>query len=441
MRQGSIRSRGFAWALCVLAAQGGMAQPGAAPSQAARNWAWDQVKTWSFSKRDARGQALWENRKFLELNYADQTEQLLERLNGGQEAQRAALLLLGERPLDQWARPALRRAADRDEVAQFLYAKGYRYPDKDPFLYLEPSSRVDRPWTQGLGLHLDGPGAWRFQWIPSPALLPRVEAGNALPKALERAAQPTALLHLKQLRPGLSSLQDLAGGEGGMAGALAQGTRAGFFVKHLQLWLKQSATVLEPLASREVWVLHYGLSRGELGPSEGTLAFLPGELPTRTRLALELLKLNPTSMGPRSRSVTWTGQYGGKAEVTQVRGAGGVLHVAATPEGTWISDREAPLRTVLFPVAEVTLAERPEWCKVALAGMHARSGGVPLAGAQAECRRRLRARRPPPPPPGQPAAHLEQSLHRQGGTPRRHTLPGPGGRTYGAAPHRHPPQG
>ena len=187
MRQGSIRSRGFAWALCLMAAQGGMAQPGApqpgapkpgapqpvaALSQAARNWAWDQVKSWSFSKRDARGQSLWENRRFLELNYTDQTEQLLDRLEGGKEAQRAALILLGERPLDQWAQSALGKAGDRDEVARFLYTKGYRYPDKDPFVYLEPSTRVDRPWTQGLGLHLDGASAWRFQWIPNPALRP-----------------------------------------------------------------------------------------------------------------------------------------------------------------------------------------------------------------------------------------------------------------------------
>jgi hypothetical protein len=52
-----------------------------------------------------------------------------------------------------------------------------------------------------------------------------------------------------------------------------------------------------------------------------------------------------------------------------VRGSGGVLTVCATTEGTWLSDREAPLRATLFPVAEVTLAERPEWCRVALAGM------------------------------------------------------------------------
>ena len=372
MRQGSVRKRGFAWALCLLAVQGGLAQ-GSLGSPAAKNWAWDQVKGWTFSKRDAHGQALWDNRKFLALDYAEQTAQLLERLHGGAAPRRAALILLGERPLDQWARAALRKAEDRDEVVQFLYAKGYRYPDKDPFIYLEPSSRVDRPWTQGLGLHLDGANVWRFQWISSPVLLPRVDAAGAIPKALEQAPEPSVLLHLKQLRPGLARLQTLAGGEAGLVPALAQGSRAGFFVKHLEAWLKQSSTALEPLASREAWVLHYGVARGEQGPSEGTLVFLPGELPTRTKLALELLKLNPTSLGPRSKSFTWTGPYGGKADVTQVRGSGGVLSLCATADGTWISDREAPLRTLLFPVAAVTLAERSEWCKVALAGMRAQT--------------------------------------------------------------------
>lgn len=372
MRLGSVWRRGLAWALCVLGVQALLAQ-GILGSQATKNWAWDQVKSWRFSKRDARGQSLWDNKPFLSLAYAEQTEQLLEKLKESALERRAALIVLGDRPLDQWARAALRKAGDRDEVAQFLYAKGYRYPDKDPFVYLEPSARVDRPWTQGIGLHLDGANAWRFQWMSSPALLPRLDAGGALPKALEQAAQPSVILHLKQLRPGLLRLQSLAGGQGGMVSALAQGSRAGFFVKHLEGWLKQSSTALEPLASREAWVLHYGLSRGQRGPSEGTLVFLPGDLPMRTKLALELLKFNPTAMGPRSKSIIWTGQYGGKAEVTQVRGAGGVLHLCATADGTWLSDREAPLRAALFPVMEVTLAERSEWCKVALAGMRAQT--------------------------------------------------------------------
>jgi hypothetical protein len=256
---------------------------------------------------------------------------------------------------------------------------------------------VDRPWTEGLGLHLDGPNTWRFQWIPNPSLLPKMDASGLLPKALEQAAQPSVILHLKQLRPGLARLQTLAGGEGGMVETLAHGSRAGFFVRHLETWLKQSSAALEPLASREAWVLHYGVSRSEHGPSEGTLVFLPGELPTRTKLALDLLKLNPTSIGARSRSLTWTGPYGGKAEVTQVHGSGGVLNVYATPDGTWICDHEAPLRALLFPVAEITLGERAEWCKVALAGMRAQTDVslwlVPRLGAGASFERAAIRRR------------------------------------------------
>lgn len=396
MRQGLVRRVGWAWALGVLLAQGALAQ-GSLGTQAARLWAWDQVKTWTFSKRDARGQTLWDGRKLLALSYPEQTEQLLGRLRGETRSRRVALLLLGERPLDQWAQAALRKAEDRDEVAQFLYAKGYRSPGKDPFLYLEPASRVDRPWTQGVALHLDGPDAWRFQWIPSPALLPRMDAAAVLPKALEQAPQPSVLVHLKQLRPGLLKLQGLAGGPEGLVPALAHGSRLGFFLRPVEAWLKRSSAALEPLASREAWVLHYGLSRGE-GPSEGTLVFLPGVLPTRTTLALTLLKLNPTSRGPRSRTSVWTGTYGGKASVTQVRGAGGVLTLCATAEGTWISDREASLRAVLFPVAEVTLAERREWCRVALAGMRAQTEvslwlaprlGAGAAFERAALRRRL----------------------------------------------------
>lgn len=365
---GWVRTQGLAWTLCVLAAQAGMAQ-GSPGSQGAKNWAWDQVKSWRFSKHDARGKALWENKEFLSLPYPEQTEQLLDRLRGSFTERRAALLVLGDRPLDQWARAALRRARDRDEVAQFLYLRGYKYPDKDPYLYLEPAARVDRPWTQGLGLHLDPAEAWRFQWMPSPALFPKVDAAANLPRALAPAPEPSVLVHLRQLRPGLVRLRNLAGGDGGMVQALAQGSRAGFWVRHLEAWLKQSATALEPLAGREAWVLHYGTSRSDLQPGEGTLVFLPGELPTRAKLGLELLKLNPTSLGARARSSTWTGPAGSKAEVTQIRGAGGVLSLCATPDGTWICDREEPLRSLLFPAAAVTLGERPEWCRAALSGM------------------------------------------------------------------------
>ena len=88
-----------------------MAQ-GSLGSQAAKSWAWDQVKAWTFSKRDARGKTLWDDRKFLTLSYTDQTEQLIERLGSGDTPRRVALILLGERPLDQWARAALRNCGD-----------------------------------------------------------------------------------------------------------------------------------------------------------------------------------------------------------------------------------------------------------------------------------------------------------------------------------------
>ena len=331
-----------------------------APS--ARNWAWDAVKTWTFYRNDAQGQRIWKGVKFFDLAYGEQTEGLLERLRGGEQERRAALMVLGDRPLEQWAAQALRRASDRDEVALFLYRRGFKAQGRDPYTYMEPASSLGRPWTHGLGLHLEG-AHWRFQWIPSPSLLPRLDAGGQLPKGLERAPQPSALLRLKQLRPGLARLQSLAGGEVGLAGTLAQGTRAGFLVRHVAPWIRSSSAVLDPLAQREAWILHYGTARGA-GPTNGTLVFVPGGLPARTKLALEILRLNPTSRGARARTSDWNGQ-----EITQVRGSGGVLHLWASPEGTWICDREAPLRAALFPGAAPTLGERPEWCRVALAAL------------------------------------------------------------------------
>ncbi|MCC6512541.1 MAG: hypothetical protein IT187_00925, partial [Geothrix sp.] len=233
---------------------------------------------------------------------------------------------------------------------------------------------VERPWTHGLGLHLDK-GAWRFQWIPSPALF--TQAGSTtLPKGMEQAAQPGVLIHLKQLRPGLEKLVTLAGGAGaaangastGLAPALAQGSRLGFAVRHLEPWLKQASPALEPLANREAWVLHYGTEREGGRNLQGTLVFIPGDLPTRTQLMMALLKLNPLSSGARSRVVKWSGP-GAATEVQQLRGSGGVFHLIQKAEGTWISDREAPLRALLFPGAEPTLGERQEWARVALAAM------------------------------------------------------------------------
>jgi hypothetical protein len=83
---------------------------------------------------------------------------------------------------------------------------------------------------------------------------------------------------------------------------------------------------------------------------------------------MALLKLNPLSAGARSRVVKWTGP-GATTEVQQLRGSGGVFHLIQRAEGTWISDREAPLRALLFPGPEPTLGERPEWTRTALAAM------------------------------------------------------------------------
>lgn len=387
--------RGFAWALCVLAAGEALAQ-GVTVSQGVKNWAWDKVKSWTYYQKDARGQMLSQGRKFFDLSYAEQTQGLLEHLKGSEAERRAALLVLADRPLDQWARPALAKSGHRDEVSLFLYSRGYRYPDKDPFVYLDPANRVDRPWTHGLGMHLDPGGKWRFQWIASPALMPSMNSSAALPKALESAPQPSALLHLRQLRPGLARLQALAGGENGVVSTLADGTRAGFYLRHVNAWLKQANAALEPLATREAWVLHYGLSR-DSGLSEGTLVYLPGDLPARTKLVLDLLKLNPTSSGARSRTVTWNDAYNGAFQIAQVRGGGGVLHLYATADGTWISDREAPLKALMAPPIQPTLGERTEWCKVALAGLKPDTEAslwiVPRLGADAAFERAALRRR------------------------------------------------
>lgn len=381
-------------AAVALAAQVLWSQ-GVLDSQGVRNWAWDQVKSWTYHRKDALGHPIWANVTFFQLSDQEQTAQLLDRLTGRPEERRAALVVLGTRPLEPWLHQALRRGECRDEVALWLYGHGYQYPGRDPFLYLEPSARLDRPWTQGLGLHLDG-ASWRFQWIPSAALLPRKSGGYELPAPLAAAPIPTALIHLAQLRPGLERLRDLAGGEAGVVGALAQGTRAGFLLRHLEPWLRQPPPGLEPLAGREAWVLHYGLARG-FAPAAGTLVFLPGNLPARTSLALDILKLNPTSAGARSRTVTWEDGRGGTAQVTQVRGSGGVLSILPVPAGTWISDREEPLRAVAFPTPFPTLGERREWCRVALAALRPETGVslwiLPRLGAGAAFERTALRRR------------------------------------------------
>lgn len=343
-------------------------------------WARARAERWTTYRNDARGQRIWQSVPFAKLTPAEQWEQLLIHLKDDGD-RRAALQLLALRSVPVWAEEALKTGDP--EVALFLYQHGYRRSGADPYAYLGSADRLERPWTHGLGLHLDK-GAWRFQWIPSPALF--TQSGNAtLPKGLESAAQPGVLIHLKQLRAGLEKLVALTGGAGtaangaaaGIVPALAQSSRAGFAVRHLEPWLKQASPALEPLANREAWLLHYGAEResGRYGGSregggslQGTLIFIPGDLPARTQLMMALLRLNPTSAGARSRVVKWTGP-GTSTEVQQLRGSGGVFHLIQRAEGTWISDREAPLRALLFPGPEPSLGERREWARVALSAM------------------------------------------------------------------------
>lgn len=363
----SVMVRLRPWALVCLGAGvlGAGATPGPLGSEAARAWAHQRAERWTVYRTDARGHRQWTNRTFRSLDHSEQVEQLLQRLGGGGQEAWTALILLFEHPIDQWVETALAKGGDHhDTLAQLLYLRGYKRPGGDPFSYLG-TPRLDRPWTQGWGLHLEPGPAWRFQWIPSAALLTPA-AEDRLPKGLALAAQPSSLLHLKQLRPGLARLKALA--TEGITGALNQGTRGGFLFRHVDRWLKDAPPALEPLATREAWVLHYGMPRSE-GPSAGTLVFIPGDLPARTQMMLGLLRLNPFSKGARSRTATWTGPDGDSLKVTQVRGAGGVLHLVPTPEGTWISDREAPLRAMFLERRSVTLAERREWCRTALAGM------------------------------------------------------------------------
>ncbi|HJV48331.1 MAG TPA: hypothetical protein VJ549_03555 [Geothrix sp.] len=361
--------RHLAQAGCALAA---IWLPAAAQSAGqVPAWASERFRNWTVSHYDARGHSQWTGKKWSQAPSDDQRAEALSRL-GQPSERRAALWALTAWPATSWAEEALKQGGP--EAAQFLYRRGYRQSGADPYAYLGSPDRVERPWTHGLGLHLDQ-GAWRFQWIPSPALF--TQSGSAsLPKGLEQAPQPGVLIHLKQLRPGLQMLVSLAGGgtlptNGSAAGiipALAQGSRAGFLVRHLEPWLKQASPALEPLAIREAWVLHYGPEREGGRSLQGTLIFIPGDLPGRTQLLMALLKLNPLSSGARARVATWTGP-GASTEVQQLRGSGGVFHLIQKAEGTWISDREAPLRALLFPGPEPTLAERGEWARVALSAM------------------------------------------------------------------------
>ncbi len=360
--------RYIAQGACVLA----LAWPGRAQGRTQAQvpaWAQERAASWSIY----RSQPTWQRVSFTQMTPTEQWEQLLSRLKEP-DNRRAALQHLAQRSIPIWAEEALK--THDPEVALFLYEHGYRQAGADPFTYLGSPDRVERPWTHGLGLHLDK-GGWRFQWIPSPVLF--TQTGQAVfPKGMTQAAQPGVLIHLKQLRPGLEKLVALAGGTGnpssgstsGIMPALAQGSRMGFAVRHLDPWLKQASPALEPLANREAWVLHYGAERTGSRNLQGTLVFIPGDLPTRTQLLMALLKLNPLSSGARSRVVKWKGP-GAVTEVQQLRGSGGVFHLIQKAEGTWISDREAPLRALLFPGQEPTLGERREWARVALSAMTA----------------------------------------------------------------------
>lgn len=351
-----------------VAAQGWMS------NDDAKNWAWDRLKGRTFYLRDAQGQTLWRQGEFTfeRLPYAEQNRELLRMLGQGRAARRTALLVLGDRSLADWAKPALQARGDRDEVALFLLAKGYKLPEaKDPWAYLDPADRLERPWGHGIGLHKDG-GAWRLQVIPSPALMGVLPTSGGLPKALERAPVPTALARLRQLRSGLLDLRRLAAGPDGIPAALAQGSRLGFLLRHLDPWLDQGLAALGPLAEREAWVMHYGFQRDDMGPSQGTLVWLPGELPARTRLLLELLKLNPSSKGARTRTDTW--EHRGHSEtVTVLRASGGLLYLWSNDEGTWLSDRAPALKAVLFPEARETFGDRAVWGRVATAGLRSQT--------------------------------------------------------------------
>ncbi|WP_257309343.1 hypothetical protein [Geothrix fuzhouensis] len=359
--------RRLAQGLCVLA----ILVAGAAPAQVPV-WAQERAQHWSIYRTNLQGQRVWKAIPFDEMTPNEQAGELMEHLKQNGESRRVALAFLGQRTLSEWAEEALKT---RDpEVALFLYRLGYRQSGADPYAYLGAPDRVDRPWTHGLGLHLDK-GGWRFQWIPSPALFTQTGTA-ALPRGLGQAAQPGVLIHLKQLRPGLEKLAALSGGTDSASGApasgilpaLAQGSRAGFAVRHLEPWLKQVSPALEPLANREAWLLHYGVDRASAEALRGTLVFIPGDLPARTQLVMALLKLNPLSAGARARIVKWTGP-GASTEVQQLRGSGGVFHLIQRAEGTWISDREAPLRALLFPGPLPSLDERQEWARVALSAM------------------------------------------------------------------------
>lgn len=317
---------------------------------------------------------------FPELTPKDQLEFLIGTARDNRFAPNrdAALVLLTQWPYEQGLAKVI-LGNPLGELA--LKSLGYQRP-----AVLAGDVQPTRPWVHGVGLHLDGAN-WRLQMIPTPAFLPVMTAGEGLPKPLETAPVPSALIRLKQLRPGLQRLADVVGGsEDNLIRTAAAGGRAGFLLRHVQSWMTKAEPALGPLADRPAWILHYGLTRPErvgmenrrdIATPQGTLVFIPGPLPKRTELALTLMRLNPFS-GARARK----GQLADGTPVDQVRGSGGVLHLETTPEGTWICDREATL-VARHQGAWPTLGRSPGWGRVALAGAGQASASLWLIPRQA----------------------------------------------------------
>ena len=317
------------------------------------------------SARDPQGKVQNYTVPFRQGSPAEQVEFLVGTANGGYWPNRdAALLLLS----DGGYGAVLPRALENPENRLALYRLGYRQGGNGNLAYLGSPSAMQRPWLTGLGLHLD-PKGWRLQAMVPTAFQPQPPQGAGLPGPLRKAQLPSVLIHLKALKPGLARLAQVVGGsDARLLQDAAGGSRAGFLVRHLQVWLQKGEGALGALEGREAWVLHYG-------PEGATLAFLPGDLPARTELALGLLRLNPFSSGARVRRVEhvvmWNPkQRRGSFTLDEVRGSGGVLSVMTTPEGTWISDKYGPLEKLAFPeMSKPVLADRQEWGRQALSGM------------------------------------------------------------------------
>jgi hypothetical protein len=331
----------LAWAPLCLIADGIGSDQVASARQLSQSW---KVNT-------KQGQVLFPN-----ASTQDQYGFLVGTANGAYKPNaEAALVLLSQMPYDQ----GIGKVALLDEAKVRLYRLGYRQPG-DATAFLGEAGTTRRPWTRGIGLHLEEK-TWRAQLMPSTGFLPSVPQGAEFPKALHRAGIPSVLIHMKQLRAGMDRLSQLAGGaEGSMLRTAADGTRAGFLLRHIEPWLKKGETALEPLANREAWILHYG-------QRSGTLIFVPGSLPTRTELSLSLLKLNPFSKGARNRKALLKVEKRGEVNVDEIRASGGVLYLATTPEGTWISDRESVMKDLYFPPDGPLLGDRLEWSRSALA--------------------------------------------------------------------------